>query len=950
MGSSSGSTVPSRVAGRGLRIFGAISVIALLALLIFLRQPSARATDPPPPPGSETCLDCHEIGVPARDRVPGEPPRIDAAALASSPHAEVECVACHSDLEGVELPHPEKLQPVQCSNCHDDVEGQYDLSLHGRAVKRGDPLAPRCTTCHGSHDIRRSKDPLSRTTTMNIPALCGGCHREGSPVQLYRAIPQDSILTNYSESIHGEGLYKKGLVVSAVCTSCHTAHQVLPHTDPTSSISRERIAGTCQQCHAQIERVHRKVIRGELWEKQPHLIPACVDCHSPHKARKVFYTQGMADRDCMSCHEKTDLVSQSGIPSARLHVSADSLSHSRHSRVACVQCHTECSPSLDRPCTTVAPKVDCSICHAAVVDVYKKSTHGKLAAAESPDAPTCRDCHGDHGILGRSDSASPIFPRNVPTLCGQCHRAGQKAAVRYQGDQQGMVEHYAESIHGKGLLESGLTVTATCANCHTAHGELPANDPESTVNPENVAKTCAQCHRGIYEQYANSVHSETVTKTKEKLPTCADCHSAHEIQRTDESDFKLSIMNQCGKCHGEIASTYFETYHGKVSKLGYVKTARCDDCHGAHNILPPWTPKSTLSRENIVKTCAQCHPGSNRRFAGYLTHATHHDAKKYPFLFYTFWGMTGLLVGTLTFAGIHTLLWLPRSLQYRKQVKAAEAHGSTQYVRRFKPFYSRLHLMVIVSFLGLALTGMTLKFSYAQWAHVLARFFGGFEAAGFIHRVCAVITFSYFALHLWDLLTRKRREAGGMKKLILGVNSMLPSLTDLKEVGGSIRWFLGRGPRPDYGRWTYWEKFDYFAVFWGVAMIGLTGLLLWFPEFFTRFIPGQALNVATIIHSDEALLAVGFIFTIHFFNTHFRPEKFPMDPVIFTGSVPLEELKIDRPREYEELVKSGKLEEHLVDPPSPQALKIWRIFGFTALTIGLSVVAMIIYAMLFAYR
>ena len=271
-------------------------------------------------------------------------------------------------------------------------------------------------------------------------------------------------------------------------------------------------------------------------------------------------------------------------------------------------------------------------------------------------------------------------------------------------------------------------------------------------------------------------------------------------------------------------------------------------------------------------------------------------------------------------------------------------------MRRFTPFYRRLHLMVIVSFFTLALTGMTLKFSYTGWARFLARLFGGFETAGVLHRVGAVVTFSYFALHLWDLFARKRREAGGFWKLVLGVNSMLPNLTDAREVAGSVKWFLGRGPRPRYGRWTYWEKVDYFAVFWGVTVIGLTGLLLWFPEFFTRFVPGWLLNVATIVHSDEALLAVGFIFTIHFFNTHFRPEKFPMDPVIFTGRIPLEEFKMDRPREYEQLVASGKLEEHLVDPPSLRMLRLWRVFGFCALGVGISLIVLILYAAIFKYR
>ncbi|MBI5836565.1 MAG: hypothetical protein HZB25_04910 [Candidatus Eisenbacteria bacterium] len=937
----------SRRVGRVLAAFLALAALGL----------AAAAAAPPPAKfaGAEACLECHEVGAPG-PRKDGNAPRVDPA-LHGSAHAAVGCVDCHADLKGAEFPHPEKLKPVACGSCHADARTQDERSLHGQASRRGDALAPTCKSCHGTHGVKRKGDPGSPVGVMNVPLLCGRCHHEGSPVQLTHAIPQDSILENYSESIHGQGLFRKGLIVTAVCTSCHTSHDVLPHTDPRSSISKGRIAGTCEKCHAQIERVHRKVIRGELWEKQPHMVPACVDCHPPHKIRKVFYTQGMSDRDCMSCHSRADLQSRTGIPAHQLQVSADSLGTSRHAKVACVQCHTGGSPSLVRPCSTMQGRVDCSVCHAQVVEEYRGSKHGELAARQSPDAPVCKDCHGTHGIKGRLQSESPTYPRNIPALCGRCHRVGQKASLRYKGTERSIVEHYTESIHGKGLLESGLTVTATCANCHTAHGERPVTDPRSTVNPANVATTCSQCHRGIYDLFVNSVHSPSVTKTKLKLPTCQDCHTAHGIQRSDRENFQLTIMTQCGNCHKEIARRYFDTYHGKVTKLGYTKTAKCYDCHGAHDILPVWNPKSHLHRNNIVKTCAQCHPGSNRRFAGYLTHATHHDPNKYPFLFYTFWGMTSLLLGTFTVAGLHTLAWLPRSLQYRRQIAAAlkqaeEAHGGApeQYVRRFTPFYNKLHLMVIVSFFSLALTGMTLKFSYTGWAHVLARLFGGFESAGMIHRLGAIVTFAYFALHLWDLLTRKRKEAGGLKNLLLGINSMIPNLTDWKEVVGSVMWFLGKGPRPQYGRWTYWEKVDYFAVFWGVTVIGLTGLLLWFPEFFTLFVPGWLLNVATIIHSDEALLAVGFIFTIHFFNTHFRPEKFPMDPVIFTGRIPLEEFKIDRPREYEHLVKTGKLEEHLVEAPSPRMMHLWRVFGFTALGVGISLILLILYAALFKYK
>ena len=924
----------------------AVNLIRLAAIATLLTtslpgQPAAQ-------PRSEDCAGCHDSGPRVGKRQAGVPPGFHAAALKASPHAALECVACHSDIK--EVPHPDKLALVDCGGCHSEEQSQYGASVHGKKAAQNDAFAPGCKLCHGTHDILAPSNPKSPMATINVPRLCGGCHREDAEVSKTRVMSQTNILENYRDSLHGVGLFQKGLTVTAVCTSCHTAHNVLPHDDPRSSIAKQNIAKTCTKCHGQIEAVHRQVIRGELWEKQPHLIPACVDCHEPHKVRKVYYSQGMSNGDCLSCHSNPTLKGTTGAgQTGKLYVSAAELAGSRHSRIACVQCHTGGTPSNVRACSTIASKVDCSICHEKVVGQYRESKHGTLAAQGSPDAPLCRDCHSPHGTLGKLDSASPTYSRNVPALCAKCHQSGQKAQLRYTGKQDHIVEHYRESIHGKGLLQSGLTVTANCADCHTPHHELPSADPRSSVNRANIAETCAQCHRGIYELFTASVHSPKVTRSGKPLPVCSDCHSAHSIQRTDLASFRLNIMDQCGSCHKQITEAYFETFHGKISKLGYLKTAKCYDCHGSHDILPVTDSRSHLSRNNIVATCGKCHAGSHRQFAGYLTHATHHDPKKYPFLFFTFWSMTGLLIGTLVISGTHTALWLPRSLAYRKQIKNGHVEGGA-YVRRFRRFHRNLHLMVVSSFLGLALTGMMLKFSYMGWAKLLAHLLGGFEAAGLIHRFCAGLTFAYFGLHVYDLVKQRRASGKSWRQYIAGEDGMVFNGRDWQELTGSLKWFFKRGPRPEFGRWTYWEKFDYFAVFWGVAVIGGTGLLLWFPEIFTRVFPGWAVNVATTIHSDEALLAVSFIFVVHFFNTHFRPERFPMDTVIFTEGVPLEEFERDRPREYRQLVESGELAGMIMPSPLPHEVKFWRRLGFTALSIGLILIGLIVYSMLFAYR
>jgi cytochrome b subunit of formate dehydrogenase len=280
---------------------------------------------------------------------------------------------------------------------------------------------------------------------------------------------------------------------------------------------------------------------------------------------------------------------------------------------------------------------------------------------------------------------------------------------------------------------------------------------------------------------------------------------------------------------------------------------------------------------------------------------------------------------------------------------APPVHPEPEFVR-FTRLQRAMHACMIVSFLSLALTGLSLKFSYTHWAATLSHLLGGFQTAGFIHRTAALLMFGVFVTHLYNLAQLKKREYKSWRALLLGPNTMLPTREDGRQFLGTMKWFIGMGPRPQYGRWTYWEKFDYFAVFWGIAVIGSTGLTLWFPIFFTRFLPGWFINVATVIHSDEALLATGFIFTVHFFNTHLRPEKFPMDTTIFTGHMPLAELKRDKPLEYEALVASGRLRECMEEPQPEIVVRTIRAFAWIALSIGFSIVVWIIYAMLFAYK
>jgi cytochrome b subunit of formate dehydrogenase len=175
---------------------------------------------------------------------------------------------------------------------------------------------------------------------------------------------------------------------------------------------------------------------------------------------------------------------------------------------------------------------------------------------------------------------------------------------------------------------------------------------------------------------------------------------------------------------------------------------------------------------------------------------------------------------------------------------------------------------------------------------------------------------------------------------------MVPQPRDAVEIYRHIRWFVGLGPRPQFDRYTYWEKFDYWGVFWGMMIIGGSGLMLWFPELFAILVPGWMFNIALLVHGEEALLAVGFIFTVHFFNCHIRPEKFPMDLVIFTGRVSEHEMKEERPVEYQRMAEAGRLELEAVGPPSARAVTWGRTFGTVAVALGILTVALIVFALL----
>jgi cytochrome b subunit of formate dehydrogenase len=560
-----------------------------------------------------------------------------------------------------------------------------------------------------------------------------------------------------------------------------------------------------------------------------------------------------------------------------------------------------------------------------------------------------------------------VFKLNLPQTCARCH-SNPGLTAEYQMKFPQAAAQYNDSIHGRALLKMGLIVAPSCNDCHGIHDIKRGVDRDAPINHANVARTCGKCHVGIEQIYEKSVHGQILAQGDKRGPVCTDCHSAHEVETPRNGHFKMMSDQRCGKCHEDRLEHYRDTYHGKAMALGKPNVASdvaaCYDCHGHHDVLPTSDPASRLSQTNILATCQQCHPKATIGFTGYKPHANPLDRENYPVLNAVFLGMTGLLVSVFAFFGLHTVVWLLRALWlYRHDSKAfreskVRIQTDDEWFTRFVPFERFLHFLVVSSFLLLVITGMPLKFYYTGWAKGLFGVIGGAETARALHRFGAIVTFLYFGLHLASLVGKAWKGRKSLRdpadgrfhfkrgiNVLFGPDSMMPTWKDWTDFVAHNKWFFGKGEKPAFDRWTYWEKFDYFAVFWGVFIIGASGLILWFPSYFTRFLPGWAINVAHIIHSDEALLAAGFIFSIHFFNTHFRIEKFPMDTVIFSGRISKAEMLHERRRWYDRLVASGRLDQHRVKDEWFQWRNIARAFGYFFFGLGVLLLLLIIYAM-----
>jgi cytochrome b subunit of formate dehydrogenase/nitrate/TMAO reductase-like tetraheme cytochrome c subunit len=620
------------------------------------------------------------------------------------------------------------------------------------------------------------------------------------------------------------------------------------------------------------------------------------------------YGQGM---HCAACHDDVHITSTA------------------HPDLACADCHTNVKPDHRRKgVEPLTDKESCGQCHGTIERTVGRSVHKGKAR--------CVDCHGaPHEIRKVDELESAMSPINQPKNCGKCHN-----------DPPDLIEGYLTSQHGKALLLSGLNAAPACSDCHGTHRILDVHDKRAPMSHEHSPEMCGTCHSILLDRWKNhSTHGQIWQEGSEDGPVCITCHSSHAIEDPTRGQTRLKFPETCGGCHEKYITTFRDSFHGQATSLGFVTGAICSDCHTPHENLPAADPDSSVNPAHLAATCGQCHDKVTASFIQFNPHSdpTNPHGNKAVYFIWLF--MMILLIGVFGFFGLHDILWLQRSVigKLRGEFNSA-TYEDPRYIRRFSKVNMGVHAVVIVTFLLLAMTGLPLKFHEAPWAQTVVNLFGGVEVARVVHRIAAIGTFGYALFHLSQLFFRG--FILGEKGMLWGPHSLVPQPKDIKDLWAYLKYFLYLGPRPLGDRWTYWEKFDYMAVFWGIMIIGGSGLMLWFPSFWTSFLPGWVLNAAHVVHSDEALLAVGFIFMFHFFHAPLRIETLPMDLVMFTGKMPIERFMEERPLEYKRLVESGELDKFIVEAPTARERRNAYIFGAIGLTTGLILAIVIIWTLL----
>ncbi len=504
---------------------------------------------------------------------------------------------------------------------------------------------------------------------------------------------------------------------------------------------------------------------------------------------------------------------------AGCHDVGEKLQKSAHASVACSTCHVK---HEEYPHPANIPKPECKTCHADEVARFNLSVHGQEIQKGNEAAPNCTLCHGDAHELASTKTAA--FRLGVPDTCGMCHSA---VAAQYQ-----------QSVHGKAVA-AGVLAAPVCTDCHGIHNIERPKSRTSSVNPINQPETCGRCH----------------------------------------GDLRLS--SRFGLPPDRITS-FESSYHGLALKAGNQTVASCSSCHGVHNILPSSDPKSTINPKNLGKTCGKCHPGAGRRFAIGRIHAIESQTEFLPVRLAR-QAYLILIPLTLGFMLLHhggdyiRKLWRNRLSPASRELVRPMVSTVHPEIRMYR-FERYLHATLGVSFLVLVWTGFALKYPGQWWSYPFIALEGKYPLRGIIHRAAGVVMLTCGITHIVSLVVNKKLRNHWLE--------LIPRREDAYQIIANTAYCLGlRRDKPAISPHSYIEKMEYWAVVWGTVIMGLTGIMLWSVTPVLTYLPQAKdwLDLATVVHFYEAVLAAASIVIWHFYMVIFDPEVYPMDIAWLTG-------------------------------------------------------------------
>jgi cytochrome b subunit of formate dehydrogenase len=539
----------------------------------------------------------------------------------------------------------------------------------------------------------------------------------------------------------------------------------------------------------------------------------------------------------------------------------------------------------------------CIACHEDAGEEY--TIHGRVAHADDDEIPTCSDCHGSHDILPSTAKLSKTNPINLPETCGICH-TDLDLIERHQIRKDHPPGIYESSIHGR-AVKGGLITAATCNDCHsgegTAHRIYSQGHPNSSINHFNIPDTCGQCHEQATKDYWAGIHGQLIKRGDANSPACTNCHGEHGIIAHDDPRSPVSrarlAESTCTPCHESITlterygistgrrPTFIDNYHGLKTKAGDLEVANCASCHGVHLILPSSNPASRVNADNLRDTCGECHPGITSELAATPIHGFVGDVEQNKVAEIV---RIVYIVAIIVIIGLMAFHWFIDFI--RQSILIAKKKPR---VRRMWADEVWQHTLLMVSFIVLVITGFALRYGDSWYARMLFGWDHGFEVRGLIHRIAAVVLILVSFWHVLYLLTDRGKKF---------LKDIFPTIGDFKDFVHRTFYNLGLSKTPPrFKKFSYVEKAEYWALIWGNVVMILTGILLWFDNYFVNILPKGSLDVALVIHFYEAILATLAIVIWHLYATVFNPAVYPMNPSWLTGKMPRDMFEHEHPDE-----------------------------------------------------